>query len=75
MKEGTFKMDNCAVIVSIDAGKWHLSISKKNESPSYDEIKKARYKFLPDNIYAAQIFPPKNEFVNIHQYCHHLWEL
>lgn len=75
MKEGIFKMGRCNIIVSIDAGKWHLSISTPGAQPSYKEIKEARYKFLPNDIYAAQIFPPKEEFVNVHKYCHHLWEL
>lgn len=74
-KTGTFRMGRCVVIVSIDDGKWHLSISTKNAQPSYKEIKEARYKFLPNNIYVAQIFPPKEEFVNLHPYCHHLWEI
>jgi hypothetical protein len=74
-KEETFTMGRCAVTVSKDKGKWHLSISTPYESPKYSEVKKARYQFLPDDIYVAQIFPPKKEFINIHPYCHHLWEL
>ena len=74
-KEGIFQMGRCNVIVSIDNGKWHLSISTKTASPSYKEIKKARYKYCPDNIYMAQIFPPKSEFINVYSYCHHLWEI
>lgn len=75
MKPGIFKMGRCSVIVSIDNGKWHLSISTPKESPTYDEIKDARYKYIPDNVYMAQIFPPKAEFINIHKYCHHLFEI
>lgn len=75
MKPGLFLMGRCKIIVTIDDGKWHLSISTANASPSYKEIKKARYKFIPDDIYMAQIFPPKREFVNLHPYCHHLWEI
>ncbi len=75
IKEGSFKMGRCIVIVSKDNGKWHLSISCKNNQPSYKEIKEARYRFLPDDITVAQIFPPKSEFVNLHPYCHHLWEI
>lgn len=74
-KEGVFKMGECFIIVSIDGGKWHLSISKKKASPSYKQIKAARYKFLPNDITVAQIFPPKEEFVNIDPHCHHLWEI
>lgn len=74
-KEGTFRMGRCTIIVSIDNGKWHMSISTPTASPSYKEIKEARYKLIPDNVTMAQIFPPKEEFVNVHLYCHHLWEI
>lgn len=75
MKEGTFRMGECAVIVSIDSGRWHLSISAPGRLPTYEELKKARYEFLPDEIYAAQIFPPQSEFVNVNPHVLHLWEI
>lgn len=74
-KEGTFKMGRCNIIVAIEFNRWHLSISTPNASPSYKEIKEARYKYLPNNITVAQLFPPKEEFVNLHKYCHHLFEI
>ena len=75
MKEGVFKHKKCVIIVSIDAGKWHLSISHKKRLPTYEELKESRYRFIPDNCYMAQIFPPKSEFVNVHPFCLHLFEL
>jgi len=74
-KTGAFKMGRCNIIITIETGDWHLSISTPSESPTYEEIKKARYKYLPDNLVMAQIFPPKADFVNLHPYCHHLWEI
>ena len=74
-KEGIFKMGRCDVIVSIDAGKYHLSISTPNASPSYQEIKQARYTFIPNDVTMAQLFPPAEEFINLHPYCHHLWQV
>lgn len=74
-KEGTFKMGRCEVIVTIDNGLWHLSISCRKNQPSYNEIKEARYKFVPDEVIMAQIFPSMSEFVNLHPFCHHLWEI
>lgn len=74
-KEGVFKMGRCNIIISIDNGEWHLSISTPTASPSYNEIKAARYKYIPDNVTMAQLFPPSEEFINIHPYCHHLWEI
>jgi hypothetical protein len=72
---GRFKMGRCTVLVTIDNGKWHLSISTPSASPSYNEIKQARYAYVPDDVTMAQIFPPKKEFVNIHPFCHHLWQI
>lgn len=75
MKTGVFKMGRCNVIVTLDMGLWHLSISTPAASPSYKELKKARYKFIPNHVTMAQLFPPKEEFVNVHPFCHHLWEM
>lgn len=69
------KFGKCYVMVSKDNGLWHMSISRKDRLPNYEEIKYARYAYLPDDIYIAQIFPPTSEFVNAHQFCLHLWEL
>ena len=74
-EQGIFQFGRCKVIVSIDNGEWHLSISTKKALPSYKEMKVARYKYCPDEIYMAEIFPPKQEFVNVHQYTRHLWQI
>jgi hypothetical protein len=70
-----YRMGRCLIMVSIDNGKYHLSISTPNASPSYHEIKAARYQFIPNNVVMAQLFPPVEEFVNIHPFCHHLWQI
>ena len=79
--QGIFSLQRCKVMVTRDpvgangSPRWHLSISHPARLPSYEELKAARYKFLPDDIYVAQIFPPQSEFVNLHPYCIHLYEL
>lgn len=73
--EGFFKFGRCDVIVSIRSGKWHLSISTPLASPSHDEIKEARYKFIPDHIIMAQIFPPKGASINLDSFCNNLFEI
>lgn len=69
------QMGECRIMISIDGGKYHMSISCEDRLPTYEEIKKARYELLPDEIYMAEIFPPKAEFVNVHPYCRHLWQI
>lgn len=65
----------CVIIVSKDGGLWHLSISAKDRLPTYEELKAARYKYMAGCRYVAQIFPPPEEFVNLHPNVLHLWEL
>ena len=71
---GMFTLGECSVIVGLEAG-WHLSIAHPNRYPTYDEIKEARYKFLPNEATMAMLFPPKEEFINLHNNCFHLWEI
>ena len=75
MPEGIFEKGKLSILVTKDAGLWHLSISHPNRYPIYDEIKAARYEFIPDEVTMAMLFPPKKEFVNVHPNCFHLWEL
>ena len=70
-----FQCGPLRVIISKDDGRWHLSISCQTRYPGWDEIKSARYDLLPNNIYMAQILPPKEHFVNCHPNCFHLWEI
>lgn len=69
-KYGPFK-----VIISNDQGiGWHLSISHQSRYPIWDEIKAAKYEFMP-TIDMYMSFPPSDEFCSLHQNCFHLWEL
>lgn len=63
------------IIVSIDDGLLHLSISREDRYPNFDEIKHARYALLPDNVTMAMLFPPQSEYVNLHDKCFHLYQL
>lgn len=67
----------------LPAPRWHLSISHRtNEEPprpgrypTWDEIKDARYRFMPGDIYVAQMLPPADEFVSVMDTCFHLWQI
>lgn len=74
-------LGECSVLITqeqIVAGgtpQWHMSISHPHRDPTYYEIKEARYKFVPDNVHMAMIFPPRAEFVNVDKHCFHLFEI
>jgi hypothetical protein len=62
------------VLVSQDAGRWHLSISSPSTNPSWEDITEARYRFLSAEAFMVMCLPPKEFYVNVHQHCFHLWE-
>lgn len=63
------------VLVSHDAGRWHLSISCASRYPTWDETADARYDLLPDGIDVACMLPPRGDYVNLNPYTFHLWEI
>lgn len=71
-----FRNGALVVIVSKDppSERWHLSISHPHRYPTWDEIRRARYDLLPDDITMAMLLPPKSEYVNVHPNCFHLHE-
>ena len=72
----TYMFGDCVVMVGEEPGiGWHLSISHKKRYPSWDEIRDARYQFMPGNITVAMLLPPKSEYVNVHPNCFHLHEI
>jgi hypothetical protein len=66
------------VIVSVaiegDGKAWlHVSCSRRDRLPSWEDLKFVKETFIGESNYAYQIFPPKSQYVNIHPYCLHLY--
>jgi hypothetical protein len=67
----------------LESPRWHLSISHRTNThppepgryPAWDEIKDARYRFMPGDITVAQLLPPEAECVNVASTTFHLWEI
>lgn len=64
-----------AIVTEDETGRFHLSVSLTHRLPTYDELKDARYALVPHDKWMVQVFPPPSEFINIHPYVLHLWEL
>ncbi len=71
---GFFEYNGKIIFINKEDDRWHLSVSA-GHTLGYYELKDIRYKFMPNDMSVAQIFPPREEFVNVHEYCFHLWEL
>lgn len=56
---------------------WHLTISTPSRHPTWDEIKVARYRLLPDDICTAILLPPSQYYVNVESQDHvfQVWEI
>ncbi|MED4904101.1 hypothetical protein [Parageobacillus thermoglucosidasius] len=70
-----FAKGKLRLMVDRPFGKWHMSISHPTRNPTWEEIRDARYEFIPNEVTMAMILPPKEEYVNIHEYCFHLHEI
>lgn len=62
-------------IIASDGGGWqHVSVSKKYECPTWEEMCKVKELFWSDpEDWAVQYHPPMSRYVNNHRYCLHLW--
>lgn len=69
------RFGECKVLFSIDWGMQHMSISHPTRLPTWEELRDARYKFMAPHIHVAMLLPPKEQYVNVHEYCFQLWEL
>ena len=81
MQPGTtvFRMGKATIFVSppfeeANTG-WHLSISRQDKYPTWDEIAKARYQLLPNEITVVMVLPAPGDYINVHNHCFHLHEL
>lgn len=54
---------------------WHLSVAHPTRYPTWEELKELRYQLCPDEITMGVLFPPKDQWVNLHDNCFHLWEV
>ena len=58
-----------------DGVEWlHISFSRPNRMPDYDDIQLVKNNFIGDDRKAIMVFPEKDHYVNIHKYCLHLWQ-
>lgn len=71
--------DGLAIIASTDnTPKWgdllHVSISRLDKYPSWDEIVQVKLQFFGDRKDAMMLIPKRTDYVNVHENCFHLWE-
>jgi hypothetical protein len=70
-----YRMGSCQIICSQQRAGWHLSISRTDKLPSWEEVRDARYELIPDGATMALLLPPRTEYVNVHEFCLQLYEI
>ena len=64
---------SCLCIAS-DGGGWeHVSASRKDRCLTWEEMCIIKSIFWEDSDCVIQYHPPKDQYVNNHEYCLHLW--
>ena len=61
-------------IIASDGFGWeHVSVSRRDRCPTWDEMCQIKALFWDDDDCVIQYHPPRSEYVNNHPYCLHLW--
>lgn len=63
-----------SVIASVDGPYLHVSIARSNRYPTWDEILAVRAWGFPEDMEVVMVLARKEEYVNLHPNCFHLWE-
>lgn len=69
-----YKGCDLRVIASLDEGWEHVSVSLPNRNPNWDEMCHVKDLFWGDDEECIQFHPRKNEYVNLTEYCLHIWK-
>ncbi len=61
-------------VVASNGGGWeHVSVSTEYRCPRWNEMCRIKDLFFNENETVMQLHPPKEEYINNHEYCLHLW--
>lgn len=68
------KLRVLASVDEIDGERWlHVSLSHPRRLPTYDELCYLKRHWFGADATAVEIHAPKDEHVNHHEFCRHLW--
>ena len=67
------KFGGLDVICSDGEGWDHVSVSLPERCPTWDEMVYVKDIFFGAEETVMQLHPPKSQYVNLHEFCLHLW--
>lgn len=63
------------VIASDGMGWEHVSVSRRDRAPLWDEMCQIKAMFWGEEDCVIQFHPPQSEYINNHPFCLHLWRM
>ena len=63
-----------AVIASKAEGWRHVSVSRSDRTPTWDEMCEVKDLFFGPYEWVVQFHPAASDYVNVHPHCLHLWQ-
>lgn len=70
---GAFRVGRMFVIASWAEGWDHVSVSRPDRCPTWDEMEGIKRIFFRPEETAMQLHVPESQHINMHPYCLHLW--
>lgn len=70
---GTFRLGALALIVSNGGGWDHVSVSRRDRCPTWEEMDTVKRLVFRDDEIAVQFHVNDERKINRHEYCLHLW--
>jgi len=65
-------LHGCRVLISVDDGRWHLSVSRQDRDPTPEEIDHIRRDLIPSNANLTKLLKARTK---LNKHCFHLWEV
>lgn len=62
------------VIISDGLGWEHVSVSRKDRTPTWEEMCFIKNLVFEEDETVIQYHPAKKDYINVHPYCLHLWK-
>ncbi len=73
-RDEDFRHEDFYIIASWGGGWDHVSVSLASRCPTWDEMCWIKELFWAKHESVIQYHPAKNEYVNCHRFCLHLWK-
>lgn len=52
----------------------HVSLARPDRLPAWADVQAVREAFFPQTVDAMMVLPGRGDYVNVHEFCFHLWQ-